>query len=136
MPLTESTDHPLALEQNVFNPFPNVGPFLSLEYQRFDDLRTNCKYFSSDNINEIKDTNQDLSIIHINARSLLSDAKFEDFKTMLFKTGKDWDIICISETWLQNDIENSRHRYQWLPLVSLITDVVRLVGEWQFILKT
>lgn len=108
MTLTESKDHPFVFEQNVFDPFPNVGPFLSLEYQRFEEIRTNCKYYSSDNINEIKDTDQDLSIIHINARSLLSDSKFEDLKTMLFRTGKNWDIICISETWLQSDIGHSR----------------------------
>ena len=108
MSFAVSRHHPPALDQNIFNPFPNAGPAQPLEYQKFEEIRTNCKYFSPTNVHEFGKIDQNLSILHVNARSLLSDTKFEEFKTMLFRTGKIWDMICVSETWLQNGTEHMR----------------------------
>ena len=108
MSIPVSRHHPPTLDQYIFNPFPNIGPVQPLEHQKFEGIRTNCKYFSTANVHEIKKIDQNFSILHVNARSLLSDTKFEEFKIMLFRTGKIWDIICVSETWLQNGTEHRR----------------------------
>lgn len=108
MPIAVSSNHPPILDQKVFNPFPDVDPYLNLGSQKFEELRTNCKYFSIVNTPDVNVSDENLSILHINARSLFSDEKFDEFKSMIYRTGKTWDIICVSETWLQNGMEHNR----------------------------
>ena len=43
-----------------------------------------------------------LPILHINARSIKN--KFDDIQIFLASSGVDWAFICISETWLKDDL--------------------------------
>ena len=88
MPLEESKAYPPTFDLNVFNPFLNVGTFQSLEHQNYEELRTNCKYFSLVDGTDPVNTAQNFSVLHVNTRSLRSDEKFDEFKLMLFRTAK------------------------------------------------
>ena len=54
------------------------------------------------------DTKQ-LSVLHLNVRSILNNEKFDALKIFLHLTGVQWDIVCVSETWLNEDAEKSRY---------------------------
>ena len=43
-----------------------------------------------------------ITILHINARSLKN--KLDEFITLLQRSGTDWSVICISESWLKEDV--------------------------------
>ena len=47
--------------------------------------------------------------IHVNARSLLSDDKFAEFELFLEQTKCNWEIMCVSETWLSKRHGEKRH---------------------------
>ena len=109
MNLIESTDYPPILNQITFDPFSFLGPsHLSFTHDKFEYLRSNCKYFSVPQTHIGNYEGKDLNILHINSRSLFSEEKFEEFKVMLFRLKHKWDIICISETWLCKDLEQNR----------------------------
>ena len=109
MTIEKSNEYPTSFDNKVFNPFPNLGHLVELNHPKFEEIRTNCKYFSCVVGPDPIESSQSFSILHLNARSLLSDEKFDEFKLMLFRMGKKWDIICISETWLQNNMQYTRH---------------------------
>uniref|UniRef100_A0A8D8QD54 RNA-directed DNA polymerase from mobile element jockey n=1 Tax=Cacopsylla melanoneura TaxID=428564 RepID=A0A8D8QD54_9HEMI len=46
-----------------------------------------------------------LSLAHLNARSFKSDDKFDDLLNIFLGTG--FDIICVTESWLDNSILDS-----------------------------
>ena len=94
-----------------FNPFNDIENNLEPETQRkIQSLTNECKYYSLDtSSNGINMSYSDkLSIIHLNTRSILNNEKFEAFTTFLHLTEIQWDIICISETWLNQDMEKTR----------------------------
>ena len=62
-------------------------------------INTQCKYYSLADSFRI---GNGLSIIHLNARSLKN--KFDIFKIFLKNSGVEWSIICVSETWLKDDL--------------------------------
>ena len=45
-----------------------------------------------------------LNILHLNIRSILSDSKFEEFQLFLKSVGVRWQVICLSETWLTDEM--------------------------------
>ena len=97
------------LDEKIFNPFANLDQGnLSYTHQKFEEVRTNCKYYTISCLTDNFSSNNDLKILHINARSLLSDEKFDEFKVMLYRSGVAWDIICVSETWLYQHMEQYR----------------------------
>lgn len=119
MILSQSTDHSPSLDQHIFCPFPVVDPTdvnHTHTYHSFENIKTNCKYYSlpapgtSSLSKPSADSNPGkFTIIHINARSLLSDDKFAEFEVLLFRTKCRWSIICVSETWLCKEMEEKRH---------------------------
>jgi len=75
--------------------------FLNSEGDReediLDNIRTHCDYYHS-----VTDIDGSFNVIHLNVRSIKN--KFDDLHNFLVSTGITWDIICIAETWLKNDI--------------------------------
>ena len=96
------------LYNKIFDPFCNIetnfDPTINLEFEK---LRTGCKYYTltttgTPSCNQNTGT---LSIIHLNVRSLLNTEKFEALLTFLHLSGIQWDIVCISETWLNGNVD-------------------------------
>ena len=114
MTLTESVNHPQSFDLHSFSPFHSLGPSeVGDTYHSFDNIRSNCKYYCSSvhnrSVESAVSISDSFSIIHVNARSILSDDKFDEFSVFLYKTQCNWSIICVSETWLCNDMEERRH---------------------------
>ena len=47
-------------------------------------------------------------ILHVNARSILSDQKFEEFQLFINCSNDHWQIICLSESWLSDEVVQTR----------------------------
>ena len=112
MALPESIDHPPLFDQHILRPFPSIGPAdINQTHHAFENIRTNCKYHSVPAPGGCPTSSNSglLTIIHLNARSILSDEKFSDFEVFLFRTKCKWSIICVSETWLSKEMEDKRH---------------------------
>ena len=77
--------------------FETADDLLSLEVPGFDNIVSQCKYYTFPS--DTPETNNEFSLIHINARSMKS--KFDDIQNLLAVTGVDWSAICISETWMK-----------------------------------
>ena len=113
--LPECTNYPLSFDQHILSPFVNIGSLnCNLMYHSFENIRTNCKFYdipASSGVSSLPPSlcPDKLSIIHVNARSLLSDDKFSEFQLFIFRTRCRWSIICISETWLCKDLERKRN---------------------------
>ena len=58
-----------------------------------------CKYYTLQNSPGIDNT---FSVIHLNARSIKN--KFDEIKNIVLNSNSEWDVVCISETWLKDDI--------------------------------
>ena len=69
-----------------------------------DSINDNCDYITLDNTVEIKQSSQDLSILQLNIRGLLS--KQHMLKETLLKLQNPPDILLICETWLKSNTEN------------------------------
>ena len=100
------------LYDNIFHPFcdieTNFDPSIN---QEFENLRTGCKYYTLTTTGT-PSCNQEvgkLFVLHLNVRSLLNTNKFEALLTFLHLTGIQWDIVCISETWLNCDVIKYRN---------------------------
>ena len=100
------------LYQKIFHPFcdieTNFDPSIN---QEFECIRTGCKYYTltTTGTPSFNQTSDKLYILHLNVRSLLNTEKFEALITFLHLTGIPWDIVCISETWLNPDVEKYRN---------------------------
>ena len=64
-------------------------------------ISSRCKSFHPSVIPHLL-TQGDLSIIHINARSLHQN--FDDITTLVTKEGLNVDVLLLSETWLKPDL--------------------------------
>ena len=109
MNLIECSDIPDLLNSQQFSPFANVAPpELQLENSKFKTLQSSCGYFSLPSMQDTKkSSHHGLNIIHINARSICSNDKFEELQLFLTRSQCVWHIICITETWLSdNQIPN------------------------------
>ena len=58
-----------------------------------------CKYYTLQNSPGIDNT---FSVIHMNARSIKN--KFDEIKKIVLNSNSEWDVVCISETWLKDDV--------------------------------
>ena len=106
MNLVESNDHPPVLDQKILDPFASIGhPTLDCLHQDYDEIKGKCKYYTLPPTPELSSMPSTLEIVHVNARSILSDDKFEQFQTFLHRAGHRWSVICVSETWLSKDME-------------------------------
>ena len=72
----------------------DFGDYSSTQNQ----IMSQCKIYSNSNLS----IDNCISVLHINARSLKN--KFDDFQTFLFNSGVDWTLICVSETWLKDEL--------------------------------
>ena len=64
----------------------------------FNQFQVNCQHYTDDKFKDIKLPNKGLSIIHFNVRSL--SANFSSLSDYLNTLGFHFDIIALSETWL------------------------------------
>ncbi len=67
----------------------------------FHSINNNCLYYSDDLFNNIIKTEHKLSIIHFNSRSLY--ANFHNIKHYLGQFPQSFNIIAISETWINSE---------------------------------
>ena len=66
----------------------------------YNNILVNCKYYDNFQFNVLsKKENTGLSIIHFNARSL--NANFDHIKDFLCTLNIPFDVITISETWIE-----------------------------------
>ena len=109
MPLTRiSYDELSHLYAKVLHPFHETDTsFDQIVNHDFESLRTGCNYYAltSNDVSFCSHDPDKLLILHINVRSLLSTEKYESLITFLHLTGIQWDIVCLSETWLNSDTE-------------------------------
>ena len=76
MNLVTCHDIPEQLNNKKFNPFSNIASQeLNLHHEKFDMLQSSCGYFSFPFSTQTKKLSQnELNIIHINARSVAADS--------------------------------------------------------------
>ena len=84
------------LNSFILNP-PENAPGCDMPY--LNNIISQCKYYTLPLPQII---NKHMTILHINARSLKN--KLDEFITFLQRSGTDWSVICISETWLKDDL--------------------------------
>ena len=99
------------LYDKTFDPYQSTHLDKSSElYQKYEQLRNDCKYYKiSDTGTDSFEPDSSVNILHMNARSLINNDKFEAIQTFLYQTGINWDFICISETWLSSGIDVHRN---------------------------
>ena len=96
---------PNGLEGKTFNPFLQVGSTdATLTHEKFEYIRTNCSYHLPYDGSIHKLAEKHLNILHLNIRSILSDSKFEEFQLFLNSVDISWQVICLSETWLTDEM--------------------------------
>ena len=94
----------------------------------FDDTVYNTAHFRSYTIDEFRDinicTSEAINIMHHSSRSILSQGKLDNYEDFLDLLGDPFDIIGLSETWLNDNNANSpifkdynyNHVYETRPL--------------------
>ena len=86
-----------------FNPsFTDIGHFDGI--QEISYIDSGCTYHSP----PLKVSGQEgdsLNIIHVNIRSL--PRNFDKLNALISKTGTEFDVICLSETWLEEPLANN-----------------------------
>ena len=94
-----------------FKPF-NVSEYSTTDFQReidpegnfFNGINIDCKYYMDTQLS-YKITNQNgFSIIHFNCRSM--NANFSKLENCLHGIGHKFDVIAVSETWLDKNSGN------------------------------
>ena len=100
----------------------------------------NCKYYDNFQFNGLsKKENTGLSIIHFNARSL--NANFDHIKDFLFTLNIPFDVITISETWVEvektTDYEmlqyQAFHKVRSLKANQCVLKIILNVSRWNSI---
>ena len=105
MNLEKKTNLPDELLNKTINPFLDVASTdAALLHEKFETLRLNCQYYCSPLACNSSTANNNLNIIHLNVRSILSDTKFEDFNVFISRSKVKWHVICLSESWLTDDM--------------------------------
>ena len=93
------------LDDKTFNPFTQIGSTDSeIVNEQFELIRSNCRYFNSPLIHKPQYIKNNLNILHVNVRSILSDAKFDEFQLFVDCSNDHWQVICVSESWLSDEI--------------------------------
>lgn len=85
------TDHNLLDLENDIDPENNF----------FSNINYECCYYTDEQFNQTIITDNKLSIIHFNSRSLY--ANFSNIKDYLSQFTKPFKIIAMSETWIKAD---------------------------------
>ena len=67
----------------------------------FHSLNNDCRYYNEEQFNNTIKTSHKLSIIHFNSRSLY--ANFHNIKYYLGQFSQPFNIIAITETWINNE---------------------------------
>lgn len=67
----------------------------------FSNINNSCKYYTTEQFNHNINTDGKLSIVHINGRSLY--ANFKSIKNYLHSFSQPFNIIAISETWINDE---------------------------------
>ena len=70
----------------------------------FEAVSSNCKYFYSPVVHRPKSSTDRFNILHVNVRSILSDSKFEEFQLFVGCSNDQWHAICVSESWLCDEV--------------------------------
>lgn len=70
----------------------------------FANINNNCNYYTDEQFNRSIKTEQQLSIIHFNSRSLY--ANFHSIKHYLKQLKQHFNIIAITETWINSGKES------------------------------
>ena len=99
----KSTFLPNGLEGKTFNPFLQVGS-TDTTHEKYEHIRTNCSYHLLYDGSMNKSAEKHFNILHLNIRSILSDSKFEEFQLFLNSVDIRWQVICLSETWLTDEM--------------------------------
>ena len=63
------------------------------------NIQNQCKHYTTVDIPKVKEK---FSVLHVNARSLKN--KFDVINIFLDNSEVDWSVICVSETWLKEEI--------------------------------
>lgn len=92
-----SSDTAELTELNMHEFEYNIDP----ESNFFKNVNNNCDYYTDDQFNARIKVNQGLSIIHFNSRSL--NANFQHIKEYLHNFKKPFNIVAISETWINSE---------------------------------
>ena len=90
-------------EAKFFDPFPEKADYLSLNYPEFEKLQRECSFYSPSQLKLHLDASNNFNIIHANIRSIVN--KLDAFEGFLKSCVVNWQIICLSETWLNTFIE-------------------------------
>lgn len=84
------------LNNPILKPPGNTSGF---DLPDFDHIISQCSFHTLPCSQMVE---EHFSILHINARSVKN--KHDDIITLLQRSGADWSVICVSETWLKEDI--------------------------------
>ena len=99
-----SVPHISDIKNVTFDPFDTNISNISTTHTQFDIIREECHYYEPIKIKDLSSFDNSVSIIHINARSMVN--KIDDIATFLVEIRKKVSIVCISETWLHAGIED------------------------------
>ena len=98
----------LPFDTKILDPFPNVfAEHLSCTDPIYEKLRKECNFHQPFSLKQHcvnLSMTSSLNIIHLNIRSLVS--KLDDLQLFLKSTNVDWQIICLSESWLSKELES------------------------------
>lgn len=83
----------------------NIEQDLDPDHFFFNNIISQCNYFTEEQFKNIPLSEQTFSIIHFNSRSLRKN--FSRIKDCLKVSTKQFSVIAVSETWLRQDQEDS-----------------------------
>ncbi len=79
----------------------DIGNDIDLENNSFLNINNDCHYYADEQYNSTFTTENKISIIHFNSRSMY--ANFHNIKDYLKQFTQPFNIILISETWINNE---------------------------------
>ena len=89
----------------VFNPFNDTENDCPIMLNQFQKIKDACNFHKIEDIqNLLPSQSETVNIFHLNVRSIIN--KRDDLLGFMHESNTKWDIIAISETWLNKSIEN------------------------------
>ena len=82
----------------------NSAPIMNTENPICDELIDNCDYVDINDIKNLKYSTQDLVVVQLNIRGIIS--KQSQLKELLLKFDRLPDALLLCETWLKKETEN------------------------------
>ena len=76
----------------------------------FGEIQNKCNYFTDKQFSECFSKENNLSVIHFNARSI--KANFEKISSYIYEFKQIFDIVAISETWLTSDSDLNMYQLE------------------------